>query len=87
MAKRKAKRVKRKFVAPREEKRFSCLECHREHVVECRLDHSRGKGKAQCRSCDAVFVCSINKLSHSIDVYSEWVDSKSSGSKQKPLSD
>lgn len=83
MAKRKAKRVKKKFVPLRADKKFSCLECHREQMVECRLDYQRDKGRARCGACECVFVCDINKLSQPIDVYSEWVDSKAQRRKEE----
>ncbi|OAG28953.1 hypothetical protein NEDG_01092 [Nematocida displodere] len=75
MARKKPQRAKRR-VPPAPSKRFSCLECNRENVVTCTIDHNKGTGVARCLVCSVQFQCPTNKLSQAIDVYAEWVDKK-----------
>ncbi|KAI5190934.1 hypothetical protein NEMIN01_1267 [Nematocida minor] len=56
------------------ERRFSCLECNREHTVICTIDNTKNKGTAKCTFCEATYQCTTNRLSQAIDVYAEWVD-------------
>ncbi|EHY65655.1 hypothetical protein NEAUS04_1150 [Nematocida ausubeli] len=74
MARKKAQRVKRKLPNARAEKRFSCLECNREHTVICSIDNSKNRGTAKCTFCEAIHRCTTNRLSQAIDVYADWVD-------------
>ncbi|KAI5185856.1 hypothetical protein NEHOM01_1106 [Nematocida homosporus] len=75
MARKKSQRGPKRIIKPKEEKRFSCLECNREATVQCRVDHQRNRGQAVCLACSVTFECTTNRLSQPIDVYSEWVDS------------
>lgn len=76
MARKKSQRGKRRVIPQKKEKRFSCLECNREQMVVCALDHSKCKGLAKCLLCNYIFECPINRLSQAIDVYAAWVDYK-----------
>lgn len=83
MARKKSKRIKRKVVTQKEDKRFPCLECNREHMVSCTLDRAKEKGFAKCSLCGFIFECPINELAQSIDVYSQWADYKEQKEKEK----
>ncbi|EIJ88083.1 hypothetical protein NEPAR06_1827 [Nematocida parisii] len=74
MARKKTQRVKRKAPNARAEKRFSCLECNREHTVVCVIESAKNRGTAKCTFCEATHRCQTNRLSQAIDVYADWVD-------------
>ncbi|KAI5179699.1 hypothetical protein NEOKW01_0162 [Nematocida sp. AWRm80] len=84
MARKKTKRVVKRAVKPKEENRFSCLECNREQSVTCKVDHITNTGYASCSLCKYTFQCSIMHLSQPIDVYSEWADTREAKNTPKP---
>jgi len=88
MSRKKSKRVVKKPTREKQEKKFSCLDCNRENVVVCSINSTKNQGKAKCTYCGASFYCATNRLSHAIDVYSEWIDSREEKKeKKKPEED
>ncbi|KIO26255.1 hypothetical protein M407DRAFT_202820 [Tulasnella calospora MUT 4182] len=53
---------------------FTCLYCHHENAITCKLDKKESVGHLNCKICGQSFQCAIHHLSEPIDVYSEWID-------------
>ncbi|TBT99158.1 Elf1-like transcription elongation factor [Hamiltosporidium tvaerminnensis] len=66
--------IKTKKRSDRMENRFNCPECNNESVVKCKIEKSSRLGYAYCTLCEASYKCSVNNLSHPVDVYSSWID-------------
>ncbi|XP_071952351.1 transcription elongation factor 1 homolog [Antedon mediterranea] len=56
------------------ESQFTCPFCNHERACEVKMDRQRNIGIITCRVCSEDFQTSINYLSESVDVYSDWID-------------
>ncbi|KAF9216234.1 hypothetical protein BGZ59_010457 [Podila verticillata] len=53
---------------------FDCVSCFHEKSINCKLDYDQKVGHLQCRMCGVAYTCTINYLSHAVDVYHDWID-------------
>ncbi|KAI8354999.1 transcription elongation factor Elf1 like-domain-containing protein [Mortierella sp. GBAus27b] len=53
---------------------FDCVACFHEKSISCKLDFDQKVGQLQCRMCGVSYTCTINYLSHAVDVYHDWID-------------
>ncbi|MEN2499674.1 MAG: Transcription elongation factor 1 [Marteilia pararefringens] len=54
--------------------KFHCPFCNSFKSCSVKLDFSHNIGKVNCSRCPATFSSSISRLSHAVDVYSDWID-------------
>ncbi|WFD33244.1 hypothetical protein MCUN1_000057 [Malassezia cuniculi] len=53
---------------------FTCLFCHHERAVSCKIDDRARIGYLSCKICGQKFSADTDSLTQPIDVYSQWID-------------
>ncbi|KAK3827465.1 MAG: transcription elongation factor Elf1 like-domain-containing protein [Benniella sp.] len=74
MGKRKSARKPQAKVKKTLDSQFDCVACFHEKSISCKLDYDQKVGHLQCRMCGVSYTCTINYLSHAVDVYHDWID-------------
>ncbi|MCL7034332.1 hypothetical protein MKW94_005072 [Papaver nudicaule] len=69
-----AKPEPKKRLLEKLDKVFPCPFCNNLRSVVCEIDKKLPIGTAICYICNAHYSTRINKLTESIDIYSEWID-------------
>ncbi|KAH7103872.1 Elf1-domain-containing protein [Auriculariales sp. MPI-PUGE-AT-0066] len=63
---------------------FTCLYCHHENAVTCKIDRKEGLAYMQCKICGQSFQGRVHHLTEPIDVYSMWIDAADEAEKSGP---
>jgi len=53
---------------------FTCLYCHHEKSVTCKIDRREGLAHLHCKVCGQMFQGRVHHLTEPIDIYSMWID-------------
>ncbi|EJD52992.1 Elf1-domain-containing protein [Auricularia subglabra TFB-10046 SS5] len=63
---------------------FTCLYCHHDKSVTCKIDKKEGLAYLQCKVCAQSFQGRVHHLTEPIDVYSMWIDAADEAEKALP---
>ncbi|KAG8756118.1 hypothetical protein FRC14_003372 [Serendipita sp. 396] len=66
---------------------FSCIFCHHEKSVACKIDKKELLGHLYCKICGQTFQTRANYLTEPVDIYADWIDASEAASKQHATSD
>eukprot|EP00477_Mikrocytos_mackini_P002076 GAHX01002272.1.p1 GENE.GAHX01002272.1~~GAHX01002272.1.p1 ORF type:complete len:87 (-),score=14.01 GAHX01002272.1:100-360(-) len=56
------------------DKSFSCLQCHIDNAISCKLDFKTKIGVLNCKYCDIIYKTPIFDNWKEVDVYHVWLD-------------
>ncbi|KIM30688.1 hypothetical protein M408DRAFT_328212 [Serendipita vermifera MAFF 305830] len=60
---------------------FSCIFCHHEKSVACKIDKKELIGHLFCKICGQSFQTRANYLTEPVDIFADWIDSSEAASK------